>query len=69
MFHVFYNSLFDELILRLNFSAEETVIPSHGKGLVKTDLSIVTPPGTYARIGLFTLRKIKFMVEKLSTFL
>jgi len=32
-------------------SAEETVIPANGKGIVKTDLSIACPPGTYARIA------------------
>ena len=32
-------------------SAEDTVIPARGKGIVKTDLSIAAPPGTYARIA------------------
>ena len=32
-------------------SAERTVIKANGKGIVKTDLSIACPPGTYARIA------------------
>jgi dUTP pyrophosphatase len=32
-------------------SAEDTVIPARGKGIVKTDLSIAIPHGTYARIA------------------
>ena len=32
-------------------SAEETVIPAGGKGIVKTDLSIACPEGTYGRIA------------------
>lgn len=32
-------------------SAENTVIPSRGKGIVKTDLSIAIPHGTYARVA------------------
>jgi len=32
-------------------SAEATVIKAGGKGIVKTDLSIACPPGTYARIA------------------
>ncbi len=32
-------------------SAEETVIPAGGKGIVKTDLSIACPVGTYGRIA------------------
>lgn len=34
-----------------SYSAEDTVIPARGKGIVKTDLSIAAPPGTYARIA------------------
>ena len=33
------------------FSAIDTVIPSKGKGIVPTDLSISIPHGTYARIA------------------
>ena len=32
-------------------SAEKIVIPANGRGVVKTDLSIACPPGTYARIA------------------
>lgn len=34
-----------------NCSAEDTVIPANGKGLVKTDLAIAIPRGTYARVA------------------
>ena len=32
-------------------SAEKTVVPSGGRAVVKTDLSIACPDGTYARIA------------------
>jgi dUTP pyrophosphatase len=32
-------------------SSEATIIKAGGKGIVKTDLSIACPPGTYARIA------------------
>ena len=32
-------------------SAEDTVIPARGKGVVKTDLAIAIPAGTYARVA------------------
>ena len=32
-------------------SAENTVIPARGKGIVKTDLAIAVPPGTYGRVA------------------
>ena len=32
-------------------SAYDTLVPARGKVLVKTDLSIAIPEGTYARIG------------------
>lgn len=32
-------------------SAEKTVIPSGGHAVVKTDLSVACPAGTYARIA------------------
>jgi dUTP pyrophosphatase len=32
-------------------SAYDMIIPKHGKGIVKTDLAIAIPFGTYARIG------------------
>ncbi len=36
--------------LKLCASQDETVIPKNGKAVVKTDLMIACPPGTYARI-------------------
>lgn len=33
------------------YSAHECVIPARGKGMVKTDISIAIPYGTYARIA------------------
>ena len=33
------------------YSAEEKVVPAHGKMLVNTQISIATPPGTYGRIA------------------
>jgi hypothetical protein len=32
-------------------SAEKTVVPAGGRAVVKTDLSVACPPGTYARIA------------------
>lgn len=32
-------------------SAQDSVVPARGKALVKTDLAIAIPDGTYARIG------------------
>lgn len=32
-------------------SAEKTIIPAGGRGIVKTDLSIACPPGTYGRVA------------------
>lgn len=32
-------------------SAEKTVVPAGGRAVVKTDLSIACPVGTYARIA------------------
>lgn len=37
--------------LRRLCSAHDTVVPARGKALVKTDLSIAIPEGTYARIA------------------
>ena len=37
--------------LRCRCSAEDTFIPARGKGIVKTDLSIACPHGTYARVA------------------
>ena len=33
------------------YSAEEKVVPAHGKTLINTQISITTPPGTYGRIA------------------
>jgi dUTP pyrophosphatase len=33
------------------YSAEQSVVPARGKALVKTDISIAIPEGTYARIA------------------
>ena len=33
------------------YSAEDTVVPAHGKVTVDTQISIATPPGTYGRIA------------------
>jgi len=32
-------------------SAEDVVIPARGKGIVKTDIAIAIPHGTYARVA------------------
>ena len=39
------------VVSRRAFSAHDTVVPARGKALVKTDLSIAIPEGTYARIA------------------
>jgi hypothetical protein len=39
------------LVLQLCCSAEDTTIPARGKQLVKTDLTIICPPGTYGRVA------------------
>ena len=33
------------------FSAEKVIVPASGKALIKTDLQIRVPPGTYGRIA------------------
>ena len=33
------------------YSAEDTIVPAHGKATVNTQISIATPPGTYRRIA------------------
>ena len=33
------------------YSAEDTTIPARGKGLVKTDIQVKVPHGTYGRIA------------------
>lgn len=32
-------------------SAYDGVVPARGKALLKTDIAIVIPPGTYGRVG------------------
>ncbi|CAM9115025.1 unnamed protein product, partial [Chrysoparadoxa australica] len=44
-------------------AAHDTVIPKGGKGIVKTDLSIVTPPNTYARIAPRSGLAVKKMID------
>lgn len=34
-----------------SYSAQNTVIPAHGRALVDTDISIAVPAGTYGRIA------------------
>ena len=36
-------------------SAYDLVIPKHGKAIVKTDLAISIPDGTYARVGTWVI--------------
>lgn len=36
-------------------AAYDAVVPAGGKALVKTDLSIALPFGTYARVGTFAV--------------
>ncbi len=33
------------------FSAQEKVVPAHGKALIDTQISIAVPDGTYGRIA------------------
>ena len=33
------------------YSAEDTIVPAHGKMTIDTQISIATPPGTYGRIA------------------
>ena len=33
------------------YSAEEKIVPAHGKMVIDTQISIATPPGTYGRIA------------------
>ena len=48
-----YSSLGSIILMNafLDCSAEDTVVPAHGKTIVKTDLSIAIPHGTYARVA------------------
>lgn len=40
-------------------SATETRVPARGKALIPTDLSIVIPEGTYARIGILPFSSLR----------
>ena len=33
------------------YSAEDTIVPAHGKVTIDTQISIATPPGTYGQIA------------------
>jgi len=44
-------------------SAEKTVVPSGGRAVVKTDLSIACPYGTYARIAPRSGLAVKKMID------
>lgn len=39
------------LFFFIEFSAYDTVVPARGKGLVKTDIQIEVPFGTYGRVA------------------
>ena len=34
------------------FSAQDSSVPARGKALIKTDIAIAVPPGTYGRVGV-----------------
>ncbi|KAL7438815.1 hypothetical protein ACHAXH_005146, partial [Discostella pseudostelligera] len=44
-------------------SAEQTVVPSGGRAVVKTDISIACPEGTYARIAPRSGLAVKHMID------
>mmetsp|Transcript_9120 Transcript_9120/g.16128 ORF Transcript_9120/g.16128 Transcript_9120/m.16128 type:complete len:140 (-) Transcript_9120:23-442(-) len=44
-------------------SAEKTVVPAGGRAVVKTDLSIACPEGTYARIAPRSGLAVKKMID------
>jgi dUTP pyrophosphatase len=41
-----------------SLSAADLVVPSRGKALVPTDLSIAIPPGHYARVGAHSRARV-----------
>ncbi|EAU84606.1 dUTP pyrophosphatase [Coprinopsis cinerea okayama7 len=45
------------------YSAEQKIIPAHGKALVDTQLSIAVPPGTYGRVAPRSGLASKFMID------
>ena len=38
-------------------SAYDGIVPARGKAILKTDLAIAVPEGTYGRVGAFVLRR------------
>ena len=44
-------------------SAEDVVIPAKGKGIVKTDLAIAIPHGTYARVAPRSGLAVKHFID------
>lgn len=44
-------------------SAEDLIIEGHGKGVVKTDLSIAIPSGTYARVAPRSGLAVKHFID------
>ncbi|KAK9811022.1 hypothetical protein WJX73_007096 [Symbiochloris irregularis] len=44
-------------------SAEDCVIPARGKGVVKTDLAVHAPPGTYARVAPRSGLAVKHFID------
>lgn len=44
-------------------SAQDCTVEAHGKGVVMTDLSIATPPGTYARVAPRSGLAVKHFID------
>ena len=44
-------------------SAEDSVIPASGRGVIKTDLSIAIPSGTYARVAPRSGLAVKHFID------
>lgn len=51
LFFIPYFFIYFLFIVKIVNSAYEYVIPAKGKDLVKTDLQIAVPPGTYGRVA------------------
>ncbi|KAI0092455.1 dUTPase-like protein [Irpex rosettiformis] len=45
------------------FSAEQKVVPAHGKALIDTQISIAVPAGTYGRVAPRSGLASKFMID------
>ncbi|KAI0698623.1 dUTPase-like protein [Cytidiella melzeri] len=45
------------------YSAEQKIIPAHGKALIDTQLSIAVPAGTYGRVAPRSGLASKFMID------